>query len=628
MAKKSGVEDKTLPFFVGDVDKKADEAEIGFESAYLHAVSGEYKGQIYMLRRGEMTIGRHPDSDIFLDDGQVSRRHAKIVTDEEKSVIIDNKSTNGTFVNGKKVKRAVLHEGDKIRIGFTTFQYTTANPLEAVSLGLKHHGYFEERLYTEIQRARAYGRNVSLMMISLSFHRDFAKGLSKAEAEKEKQKKYYELVKWLRRRGYVRDIDLMGGYGRFEMEIMLPETSREEVLKTAQRILEEKGHEQGTFISIGVANFPMDGKSKDVLFEKCRKALKQARTLEKNSVSGVQSEEVIPVKVASDEIVVRSEKMIQIFDLAAKIAKSNMSVLIQGETGVGKEVIADTIHKKSDRAANPLIRVNCAALTETILESELFGHEKGSFTGADRLKIGLFESAKGGTIFLDEIGEMPLKTQAKLLRVLQSKKIMRVGGNKEIDIDVRVIAATNRNLEDAIKNGTFREDLYYRLNAITITVPPLRERREEIEPLALSFVKTSCAENKRPMMTIAKDAMEALVAYDWPGNVRELKNCIERAVVITEGNVITRDALSDHILERLPLGGGGKGMSGHESGGEDPTATLVGDVKAMVQEYEKKIIMNALEQVDWNQTKAAELLGIPRRTLVSKIKKLNIKRRR
>lgn len=313
--------------------------------------------------------------------------------------------------------------------------------------------------------------------------------------------------------------------------------------------------------------------------------------------------------------------MIQLFDLVSRIAKSNISVLIQGETGVGKEVVAEDIHYKSDRSSKPLISVNCAALTETILESELFGYEKGAFTGADHQKIGLFESAKGGTIFLDEIGEMPAKTQAKLLRVLQSKKIMRVGGNKEIPIDVRVIAATNKNLEESIKKGMFREDLYFRLNAITINIPPLRERIEEISYLTDNFIKVFSKENKRPEMAISDEAKELLERYAWPGNVRELKNCIERACVIAPESTIFPEHMALKIGDEDALG---VRVTGVREGDVTQQATLVGNMKGLMENYERDIILNVLKKTNFNQTKAAELLKIPRRTLVSKIRKYKL----
>lgn len=302
-----------------------------------------------------------------------------------------------------------------------------------------------------------------------------------------------------------------------------------------------------------------------------------------------------------DRILGKSPKMRQAFDLIEQVAPSRSTVLITGESGTGKELIARAIHAHSPRAEKNFVAVNCAAISGELLESELFGHEKGAFTGAVSSKIGKFEYAHGGTIFLDEIGEMDPKLQAKLLRVLQENEIDRVGGTKPIPVDVRVIASTNRSLRDRIKSGDFREDLFYRLNVVNITFPPLRERKEDIPLLAQGFLARYAEQNGRKIEGISPDALEILMKFNWPGNVRELENVIERATVLCRGSQITPDCLPEEILspEVRP------GLDIH--------------VGMTTLEAERMLILETLKAHDWNRTRAAELLGISIRTLRNKL---------
>ena len=253
-------------------------------------------------------------------------------------------------------------------------------------------------------------------------------------------------------------------------------------------------------------------------------------------------------KKVFESIIGKSSQMQKVFDMIKRVADSKASVLITGESGVGKELIADAIHNLSSRKDKPMIRVHCAALTETLLESELFGHEKGAFSGAVARKRGRFELANGGTIFLDEIGEINQNVQIKLLRVLQEKKFERVGGEETIEVDVRVVAATNKNLLEEIKKGNFREDLYYRLNVVHIEVPPLRERKEDIPLLVAEFIKTYAKENSKEIEGLDNKTRSILYNFDWPGNIRQLKNCIESAVVMCQGKIITVDDLPPGIV--------------------------------------------------------------------------------
>lgn len=304
-------------------------------------------------------------------------------------------------------------------------------------------------------------------------------------------------------------------------------------------------------------------------------------------------------------IIGHSPEMERVLEVVRTVAPSKANVHITGESGTGKELIANALHALSDRHKQPLVKVHCAALATGLLESELFGHEKGAFTGASRQHRGRFELAHGGTLFLDEIGDIDANIQVKLLRVLQEKTFERVGGEETITVDVRLITATNKDLFQLVQEGKFREDLYYRLKVVHVELPPLRDRRLDIPILADSFLKEFCRENNKKPKKIGRKAMAALEQYRWPGNVRELKNVIENLVVMTKGSVIDQQDLPDFI-----------------SRNKAPAALQLQPGKSL-DEYEKDIILATLAQVDGNKSKAAELLGIGRKTLHRKLEQYN-----
>ncbi len=309
-------------------------------------------------------------------------------------------------------------------------------------------------------------------------------------------------------------------------------------------------------------------------------------------------------------IVYRSPKMEEVMSLVARVAPSQATVLIRGESGTGKELVANAIHYASLRSGKPLVKVSCSAIPETLLESELFGHEKGAFTGAAQRRIGRFEEADGGTIFLDEIGDLSPSTQVKLLRILQEKEFQRLGSNTPLKTDVRVITATHKILEEAMKQGHFREDLYYRLNVISIPLPPLRERREDVPLLIDYFLKKYSKENQKQIADVSKEARALLLRYSYPGNVRELENLIERAVVLCRGEIITTQDLPYHLQE---------GKSEMEFSKKEKS------LPESLEEIEKDVILKALHQHQGVQTRAAESLGISERVLRYKIKKYGIR---
>jgi two-component system NtrC family response regulator len=299
--------------------------------------------------------------------------------------------------------------------------------------------------------------------------------------------------------------------------------------------------------------------------------------------------------------------MAEAINTAARAAASRATILIRGESGTGKELLARAIHQASPRRKGPLVAVNMAALPETLIESELFGHERGAFTGADRERRGRFELADGGSLFLDEIGDLPKSTQAKLLRVLQEQAFERLGGTRSIKVDVRVLAATNRDLEAMVRSGEFRDDLYYRLNVVAIELPPLRVRREDIPALTDQFLRRFAAENQSEPKTVSREAMDLLLKYDYPGNVRELENMVHRAVVLARGAVITTADLPIHAAAL-------------KSEGEPASVTFV----ERVAKFERALIVDALERAQGVQTRAARELGMTERHLRYKLRKYGL----
>ena len=364
-------------------------------------------------------------------------------------------------------------------------------------------------------------------------------------------------------------------------------------------------------IRAGAENFVQKPWDNEKLLADIRSAIARHRAEEEN----VQLKRSMKQRYSFRNIVGKSEVMLRVFDLVAQVAPSRSTVLIQGESGTGKELIAKAIHANSPRRDKPFVPINTGAMPSELLESTLFGHVKGAFTSAVSSKKGLFEVANGGTLFLDEIGTMGMDTQAKILRVLQDRKFMHLGGIQEIQVDVRIIAATNVDLRQAVRDGRFREDLFYRLNVITVDLPPLRARREDIPPLVQHFLDFYCNENALPPRKLSADALRALLDYDWPGNVRELENSIERGVVLSSGPVIGSDLLPGHITGRSFQ----DALLEH-----NPNASLFD----ILEDIERRIIIEKLERCNWNQTDAAEQFHIPLSTLNQKIKRLNIEIRK
>ncbi|MDB4959943.1 MAG: uncharacterized protein JWO36_7512 [Myxococcales bacterium] len=551
-----------------------------------------------------IVIGRSNRCDIPVDDESISRRHATLSVGETVT-IEDLGSVNGTHVRGEKLKPKQpisIAVGELVGIGTVhLIVQQRSRPMRPRRLWT--HEYFEARLDEECARVERSGAAFALLRI----HPDRRAPPSFVEET---------LVE------VARESDILGKYGPHEYEVLLPDTPPAKADEAMRRI-EAKLLEHGLKSRIFVACCPRDGRSPYQLNSKVEAP--QAKAKDKVVTTGT-------------DIVVSDVQMQSLHRMVEQIADSQIGVLLLGETGVGKEVFARAVHRASPRSSGPFVELNCAALTETLLESELFGHEKGAFTNATSAKPGLIETADGGTLLLDEIGDMPLATQVKLLRVIEDSQLRRVGGLKARSINVRFVAATNSDLEAQMAAGAFRRDLYFRLNGVTIVIPPLRERMAEIEPLAKSFISRSRPpRDDKPSPTISPEALEIMKGYSWPGNVRELKNMIERAVLLCGDGPIRPEHLpADKMLAvrltassprmfswigtRAPSSGDSSASPGAAPRGEE---AIPAPPRRKGSADEQQWIMQALDRARGNQTLAARLLGISRRTLVNRLNEYN-----
>ncbi|MFO0586158.1 MAG: sigma 54-interacting transcriptional regulator [Polyangiaceae bacterium] len=495
--------------------------------------------------QGDLVIGRSNKADICIDDPAISRRHAVLhvhtppvpanprdsASFEPELHIEDLGSSNGVRVREKKLgprQTVDVGVGDTIELGSTAL-IVQRSPAASRLRRLWSHGAFEARLEDECARAERSGLPFSVIRVHVE-------GTLPPVAVQETLGTE------------LRSIDVIATYGPNEYEALLIDAAPDKADEMASRVTSGLTR-LGASALVGVATYPKDGRTPEELIAKACAAVRDIE------------------EAAGPPVVVPDGTMQKLYKLVKRIAASPISVLLLGETGVGKEVMAETIHRDSPRAGKPLLRLNCAALSEQLLESELFGHERGAFTGAVVAKPGLLETAHGGTVFLDELGEMPLSTQAKLLRVLEDRQVQRVGSLKPKPIDVRFVAATNRDLEAEIGAGRFRSDLYFRLNGIAVTIPPLRERVDEIEGLASAFIVHACQKAQRDdVPLLSQQALSLLQAYSWPGNIRELRNVMERAVLLsTEGVILPEHLPVDKMGATVAAPAGPWGPSPYEA---------------------------------------------------------------
>ena len=545
------------------------------------------------LHPGRRTVvGRFPPSDVTIRDASLSAEHAAVTQEGGVVWVEDLGSTNGTRIDGAVVERARLEPGSELVLGAVVASVHVMGDAGGTSPALVGHDELVRELEIEAARARAFDRNLALVMLRRPGRHasHWFVGVS-------------ELL---------RPFDRAALYSGDTAEILLPDAGPGEARALAQRAAEDG-------LRAGFAAIPEGATTPEALVAAAREAL--GRTSGKTPVCGAGDAGGGAAIDGGKRPVVRSAAMQEVFNVVGRLAASDIPVLILGETGTGKEVLARAIHEGGSRRKGRLVCVNCGGIPQQLVESTLFGHERGAFTGAERRGEGVFEAAQGGTVLLDEIGELPPGAQAALLRILESKRYNRVGSTREIDADVRVLAATHRDLPAMCDEGGFRRDLYYRLEAMTLRLPPLRDRLEEIEPLTRRFLELAGKANGRAMAGLDEEALERLHGYPWPGNVRELRNVIERAVVIAAGEVITVDDLPDKI-RRVDL-----------PPPVDPDLPVEpdrseGTLKERLAEVEARFILEALEAADWDRQRAAAALGLPLRTLAHKMQLHDIRRQR
>ncbi|MEL7369962.1 MAG: sigma 54-interacting transcriptional regulator [Myxococcota bacterium] len=535
-----------------------------------------------------VVVGRGDECLIRIDDPSVSREHLELTVGTSVE-IRDLGSSNGSLLNDEALEpgqiRAFL-PGDIVQVGDVLLSLQATAPSISPRM-IWPYAFFEVRLGEEIARAEAERAGLTLIRVELTKRLEVGPVLRVLTPQ-------------------LRSDELVGAYAPEQFHVLL-RTDSPQRADEVQRVIAERATQAGVRAHTARAFYPQDGTSGQALIQ-----------MVSSRIRGSDQ-----VDATGHALIVASSAMTKLFRMVDRVAQGGISVLIAGETGVGKEVVAESIHKRSPRSQGPFIRLNCAAMNENLLESELFGHEKGAFTGAVATKKGVFESAQGGTVFLDEIGDMPAGAQVKLLRVLESKTVTRVGTLNPISVDVRVVAATHRNLEEAIDNGDFRSDLYFRLSGIVLTVPPLRDRLEEIPKLAEVFVEHVSARDgwaDRPQLS--PEALKIFEGYAWPGNVRELRNVIERAVTLCETGVIEPDHLP---LERLQtsFADAATPTPAPESK-DDDVKTLAQDI----EDLERRRIIEALQKYNGNQSEVSRKLGIPRRTLLTKLDAYRIPRPR
>ena len=545
---------------------------------------------------GTLTIGRDETVDVTIGDRSVSRHHATLRIEADGVVTVaDEGSRNGTTVGGRRVGRepVVVAERETLVFGDVACHLMTTRRSAFRSDLRLEAAEFDRRLVHEGERALRYEHSVSVLAIR------FIPGDAEA------------LGRALRAvSGNLTDLDLYVARDAEAVDVMLVETDRAEARVEADRLAAALADVHPA--RIGVATFPGDSPSPALLAAAADLAARGA------AGPGVYpaTDAVRVLRFGDREVIVADRAMHRVFGLIERVAPTELSVLFTGETGTGKEVATTALHALGPRKRAPLVSLNCAALPEQLLESELFGHERGAFSGAVAAKPGLFEQAAGGTLFLDEIGEMSPPLQAKLLRVLETKRLRRVGGVDERAVDVRVVSATHRDLDREVATGGFRADLLYRLRGMQIELPPLRARPQEIPILAARFVAETLRAAGREVLPIADDAQAALRAYRWPGNVRELRHALTSAAVLAEGAAITAADLPETVRAG---GGSSPGLRVSELG-DDGLA-----LDEAVRAYERDRIERAMAAVGGNQTQAAKLLGIPRKTLVSKLKILGLR---
>ncbi len=629
-------------------------------------LAGSLKGKTFAVSGAEFSIGREESNSVCVKEKLVSRHHAVIRKDETGEFsITDLNSRNGTFVNSVPIKERKLESGDRIQVGDSLFLFLPDGMESAADVGTASRPvrFDDEHLATSSviqlrpedslyltfhnkpRSAPATERTVSDLTTLLKICSQINSMRGQAPLEhkllelifdavpadsgaillSESSNPFVPAASWSRR-------------SAMNNAVVVSRSVIEKVVETRAAFLSNdivdsntpEAHESlrrrdvQAVLAVPMLLFDkvtgviyLETKEPQVRFDEdhlqlmmgiagmASIAIENAKQMEWLETENRRLRSDINIE---HSMVGESPRMRAIYQFVAKVAPTDSTVLIRGESGTGKELVARAIHSNSARSGKPFVAINCAALTETLLESELFGHERGAFTGAVAQKKGKLETADGGTLFLDEIGELAPALQAKILRVLQERQFERVGGTRSIHVDIRLIAATNRDLEQAIQAGTFRQDLFYRLNVLTITMPPLRERREDIPLLSSYFAKRCSEKSARSVKGISSEARQCLVSYEWPGNVRELENAIERAVVLGTTELIMAEDLPETLLERQSIEG-----------------VQINEYHQAVKETKRRFVLNALDRAEGNYTAAAQILGIHPNNLHRLIRNLDLK---
>jgi len=618
----------------------------------LTAISGRLKGSVFTIEHLPVVIGRDRTATLCIADASVSRRHSQIEKENDQFLILDLESLNGTFINDVPVKRRQLQHGDRVRIGDSQFLFLMHDG--DVSSKSSEVRFDEGQVVSGSTLQVGFNDALYLMARDLSALMKVSTTINAVRGVETLQKTLLELLfevvpaEWGAilltdpgPQGDASEFASLFGLDRRhgqDESIEVSRTITKSVLQRGESLLinnlaEATGIESSASLTterpgsilcvplimlertLGVIY--LETKEPNTVFDKdhlqlvsaisaiTAVALENARHFEW-LVS--ENQRLIADFNIEHNMVGESPRIRDVLQFIAKVAPTDSTVLLSGESGTGKELAARAIHQNSKRADKPFMAVNCAALAESLLESELFGHEKGAFTGALGLKKGRLEIADGGTVFLDEIGELELVLQLKLLRVLQERNFERVGGTRTIKVDIRLITATNKNLEEAVSGGTFRQDLYYRLNVVGLEMPALRDRQEDIPLLANYFAAKYGEKCNRRITGISAEAQARLRSYDWPGNVRELENAIERAVVLGTTDRILLEDLPESVLE------------------SEPAATAPGTkYHDAVAQTKKQIILGAMQQAKGSYTEAAKLLGVHPNYLHRLIRNLNLK---
>lgn len=628
----------------------------------LVAISGPPAGSVYPLQEKETSIGREATNSISFNDSSMSRRHCTIVKEPGGDFVInDLGSLNGTVVNRVPVKKRSLNHADQIQIGGIRFLFLLESddqfPATVMDLddsavgGATVHLRREDSVYLRPESPLASSIRASR---DLKILLEIAIQLQQIPSSARLRQRLLELLRqaipaqhacllnvnedplkitqanWLNRDSsptpFTVSRTVLAQSLEADRALLCADSQVDQLFRRAASL-------QGvrSILCIPLARFNqdrlvlyLDSNDASATFGEddlqlataaCCIAASALRNLVYTEWLESENSRLNREQELEHDMVGESASMQEVYRFIAKVARTDSTVLISGESGTGKELVARAIHRNSGRSRKPFVAINCAALTESLLESELFGHEKGAFTGAIAQKKGKLEVADTGTVFLDEIGELAPNLQTKLLRVLQERQLERVGGTRPIDLDIRVIAATNKDLKEAIAQGKFRSDLYYRINVVSIGLPALRDRRDDIELLANYFATVYSEKLKKPIRGISPEARACLVQYDWPGNVRELQNAMERALVMSASEFILPEDLPDSLLEQdageqQQRAGGGATAGYHQA----------------LKESKKQLILNAFEQAGRSYTEAARLLGLHPNYLHRLIRNLNMKR--